>query len=392
MAKSTKRQRCSSSQGPIDTTDDPTSTPRRSARVKKIEEFQQRAPLREESSAASLSPPKILDTGPWEALKAQALEVLSRYHPSKGDADAKLFATCHALLEFLPEGGREAIARDIIKAQTDDQLFDTFRNVVTCLLIPVRAAGGRTPTIQSPFSDNQEDEMAERAKLTKSQVRGQQFVDGCFNRDNHKCVISRFLDEEEWEKQGEPIDILYGQLEAAHIIPFSFGKFDKSRASRDRASSIWASIHRYFPSTLPTLRATTIDNLDNGLLLHKTIHNDFGRFECAFQPTASYDTYVFIHYKRFSLEMKQYAPHGTEITFKQAPGYENLPLLNKEYLECHYRLAQIFHASGIDEYIDRNLRRWDKLKEASEGSCLAEDGSSDLTTVLTVALWGTVHC
>lgn len=90
--------------------------------------------------------------------------------------------------------------------------------------------------------------------------------------------------------------------------------------------------------------------------------------------------------------MKQYAPHGTEITFKQAPGYENLPLPNKEYLECHYRLAQIFHASGMGEYIDRHLRHWDKLKEASEGSCLAEDGSSDLTTVLGVALWGTVHC
>lgn len=71
--------------------------------------------------------------------------------------------------------------------------------------------------------------MAERAKLTKPQVRGQQFVDGCFNRDNHKCIISRFLDEEQWEKQGEPVEVLYGQLEAAHIIPFNIGKFDKSR-------------------------------------------------------------------------------------------------------------------------------------------------------------------
>lgn len=41
-----------------------------------------------------------------------------------------------------------------------------------------------------------------------------------------------------------------------------------------------AMIYKCFPLTLATLQVTTIDNLDNGVLLHRTIHRDFGRFEC----------------------------------------------------------------------------------------------------------------
>jgi hypothetical protein len=90
--------------------------------------------------------------------------------------------------------------------------------------------------------------------------------------------------------------------------------------------------------------------------------------------------------------MKSYAPHGAEIKFKQAPGYEELQLPNKEYLECHYRLSQVFHATGMGEYIDRNLQRRDEMKAATSGSCLAENGTSDLTDIFNVALWGTtVH-
>ncbi|OJJ42581.1 hypothetical protein ASPZODRAFT_104994 [Penicilliopsis zonata CBS 506.65] len=391
MERSTKRQRRDSPQKSTEAADAPRSILRQSARIQKSQEAQPKASLREESSLATVSTPDILDAGAWEALKAQAQEILSKYSPSKGSTDAKLITTYQALLEFLPEGGREAIARDVVKAQGSDQLFDAFKNVVTCLLTPMRAAGGKTPTMSSPFSENQEGELTERAKLTKPQVRSQQFIDGCFARDDKKCVASQFLDEEEWEKRGEPSDAVYGRLEAAHIIPFSFGMFEKSTASRDRASSMWAMIHRCFPSTHQTLRSTTIDNLENGILLHKTIHDDFGRFQCAFRPTDTPNTYVFVHYKRFSIEMKPFAPDGVEITFKKAPGCEDLPLPCREYIDCHYRLAEVFHASGMGEEIDRHLRRWEEMKQEADEFYLAEDGSSDIDFILRVAFWD-VHC
>jgi hypothetical protein len=75
--------------------DAPTFPPRRSARTEeKTEKVEARSPIGHESSVRT--PPEVLDASEWEALKAEALDVLSRYTPPEDDRDSNLVVTYQA--------------------------------------------------------------------------------------------------------------------------------------------------------------------------------------------------------------------------------------------------------------------------------------------------------
>lgn len=69
----------------------------------------------------------------WLELKTQAASRLSAYTPSQKD-DEKLTACLLAFLDWLPDGGRESLARDIVQCDTDDGLYAMFLNFRTGLL------------------------------------------------------------------------------------------------------------------------------------------------------------------------------------------------------------------------------------------------------------------
>lgn len=100
--------------------------------------------------------------------------------------------------------------------------------------------------------------LSEYEKNEEPQERNKVFRTNCLQRDNFQCVVSKALDLGKWEEQGEP-DILFGSLDAAHIIPWSFASFDVVRNSRNNKT-------------------------ENGLTLDENIHTPFGRFNCVFQP------------------------------------------------------------------------------------------------------------
>ncbi|KAJ5807324.1 hypothetical protein N7447_010780 [Penicillium robsamsonii] len=71
-------------------------------------------------------------------------------------------------------------------------------------------------------------------------------------------------------------------------------------------------------------------------------------------------------------------------------------LLNTEYeipcpavLDAHWRMCEIFNASAMGETIERHLRDWEDLR-GSGCAVVREDGTTDLVSLLDIALWGQV--
>ncbi|GFF84565.1 hypothetical protein IFM47457_06523 [Aspergillus lentulus] len=68
------------------------------------------------------------------------------------------------------------------------------------------------------------------------------------------------------------------------------------------------------------------------------------------------------------------------------PSRASLP--DPAYLDCHYRVAEILHASGLAEYIERKIQDWEDLKQSGgTDGALRPDGSTDVTRILNTALW-----
>lgn len=72
----------------------------------------------------------------WATLEGEAKERIITYKPQNRADEEKLKPSLDAFLEWLPEGGRESVARDIIDAKTDEDLYSVFRNLVTGLAVP----------------------------------------------------------------------------------------------------------------------------------------------------------------------------------------------------------------------------------------------------------------
>lgn len=58
--------------------------------------------------------------------------------------------------------------------------------------------------------------------------------------------------------------------------------------------------------------------------------------------------------------------------------------VNRSLLDLHWRLCEVFNASGAGEEIDRSLDKWDEIKERS-GS-MAADGSTNIGELLWYSL------
>lgn len=71
-------------------------------------------------------------------------------------------------------------------------------------------------------------------------------------------------------------------------------------------------------------------------------------------------------------------PKDRLLRLSVSPGNEDIKLPDPDFLDTHYRLAEIFHASGMDEEIDRHIQDFKDL------ICLAEDGSTNINQLLTI--------
>lgn len=71
---------------------------------------------------------------------------------------------------------------------------------------------------------------------------------------------------------------------------------------------------------------------------------------------------------------------------RAAAGAEDISLPEPALLDCHHRIAEVLHASGMSEEIDRRMQEWDDMRDYQDG-CLKADGTTDVGRVLTAGLW-----
>ncbi|PKX94237.1 uncharacterized protein P174DRAFT_460334 [Aspergillus novofumigatus IBT 16806] len=110
----------------------------------------------------------------------------------------------------------------------------------------------------------------------------------------------------------------------------------------------------------------------------------------AFVNTDERNVYDIKIYSEISSDALLVLPENRNIKFECAEG-EDLPLPDPAYLGCHYRVAEILHASGLAQYIESKIQDWVDLKQSggTDGS-LRPDGSTDVTRILNTALWAAV--
>ena len=62
--------------------------------------------------------------------------------------------------------------------------------------------------------------------IEELQVRDSNFRKGCLERDRNRCVVTKAISFDKAEEIGSAEDVLQGDLEATHIIPWLFASFD----------------------------------------------------------------------------------------------------------------------------------------------------------------------
>ena len=75
----------------------------------------------------------------WPALVEEAKERITKYQSQSRVHEEILQPSLNAFMEWLPEGGRESVARDIINATTDKDLYDVFHNLLAGLASPSKS-------------------------------------------------------------------------------------------------------------------------------------------------------------------------------------------------------------------------------------------------------------
>ena len=75
----------------------------------------------------------------WPTLVVAAKERIARYQSQDRIHEEKLKPSLNAFVEWLPEKGRESVARDIVNSTTDEDLYDVFHNLLTGLALPSKS-------------------------------------------------------------------------------------------------------------------------------------------------------------------------------------------------------------------------------------------------------------
>lgn len=92
-------------------------------------------------------------------------------------------------------------------------------------------------------------------------------------------------------------------------------------------------------------------------------------------------------YANFPQNELRYLPESRIVKFQQAEDANDLALPDPVLLDCHFRIAEILHASGMGDIIDRHFQDWEYLKEVGGRGSLREDGNTNVESFLRAALW-----
>ncbi|KAF7713480.1 Uncharacterized protein PECH_001257 [Penicillium ucsense] len=262
-------------------------------------------------------------------------------------------------------------------------------NLYNRLAIPMKALSEPSSMIESPPSKRVRQVDVVASHLDESQTRDDMFKVSCLRRDGYRCIFSGFMQIAHWLQLNEPDNIKATHVEVAHIIPFSYASW-RTTESRHEAASAWRVLYSCFPGVRRAgLSAETIDCESIGLTMQLECQADFGDFKLAFKPVENENNkYQVKTYRGCSALTRMWSPASGFIELKQADDATDLKLPDRDYLDCHWRITEIFNASGMGEVIDKHFQEWEDLK----GTCheLREDGTTNVDRFLRAGLWADV--
>ncbi|PWY81703.1 hypothetical protein BO94DRAFT_536927 [Aspergillus sclerotioniger CBS 115572] len=319
--------------------------------------------------------------------EAEAMERVHNYDYKEKENVVNCLLSC---AKWFPEAGKMSLVRDILRADSDKMLYAVYRNFYTALFVPMKAASRQPSVDPSPVPKRQQNAELVASTIDKLQTRIASFPENVFKRDDYRCVVSGDVDSKYHQQMGLPEDVRDIKLNGAHIIPFSYGSW-KEKGVPENVASIWEMLYRCFPGVRRAcLTVDTINSPENGLTMNVLLHAAFGEFRVAFKETDIKHQYEIKTYGHTTYYERQMIPTDRLVTFTQAEGHKDIPLPDPALLNCHYRVAEILHATGLAEVIDRDYDRWNELRHAPSGAQLQEDGSTDLTHYLDAAFWWAV--
>ncbi|EKV04523.1 hypothetical protein PDIP_86930 [Penicillium digitatum Pd1] len=259
-------------------------------------------------------------------------------------------------------------------------------NLFTGLAAPMKSRSKAPSVVESPHSKRQEQVDTVAATLDQPERRDSSFAAQLQLRDNYRCVITGQLNTDQWEHEGEPGNVSHGPTEGAHIIPFAFASWPGvSGAPRD-TSSTWTLLYKCFPALRRVLAVEEINTLRNGITLRDSVHTQFGKFTIALKPTDIENEYEVKTYKRYPPADIPAIPSDRHVRLLPNTEHE-IPC--PAILDAHWRMCEIFNASAMGDTIERHRRDWEELK-GSGRAVVREDGTTDLASLLDIALWGQV--
>ncbi|GAD99641.1 predicted protein [Paecilomyces variotii No. 5] len=337
-----------------------------------------------------LSLSALLSPGPPDQDELHADEVdtqhkLSSYTPrSKSDDTVRILTS---FVENLPSYGKRIITKFIANCDNEDTLFNLATHLCTAILFPMKARGGKTPSVTpSPFeeadTDITFDEVASMMVQSSSRKDQPTLKKLCLRRDNYRCLITGFWDEA--ARGNVPEEVLGDRIlntELAQIIPFSLSKYSDGEQERDIARC-WTALYLFFPDILEVAQIgpDNINHPKNAMSLMSIVHSEFGCLRLALESTGQGEpsTYKVITYPGFQSGLRLFLPPPNDNNERivRFENHGNCDLPSRILLDTHAAIARILHASGKAEDIENIYR------ERENTPCLAPDGSTDLNRLL----------
>ncbi|XHF96695.1 hypothetical protein AWENTII_000314 [Aspergillus wentii] len=183
----------------------------------------------------------------------------------RGD-DEKLIPSLHAFIDYLPEGGRETVASDVVNSMSDQALWAVYNDLLTGLALPMKSLSRESAVI------------SEEMEMDDLDSHDPAFQEMCLRRDGKRCVVSKVLDTNHWVQLGWPVGVDNKTLEATHIIPLAYASYN-SEGPGQPCDSSWDVLFRCFPTIQNAgMNSDRINEPFNGLTLQDNMHARFGKF------------------------------------------------------------------------------------------------------------------
>ncbi|KUL81969.1 hypothetical protein ZTR_10714 [Talaromyces verruculosus] len=296
----------------------------------------------------------------WELLREKAKTKITEYRQQT--FDDKFSCVLECFIDQLPEHGSKVVCEYII--ENEDQIQRLGDHLLNALLI--RRASGKTPSVTpSPFETP--DEVAQN--MEASVPRQQSIIKKrCLKRDWYRCMISGQLDSTSRAKFPDMSDDdwydLAGPTNATHIIPYRLGKYDDSDDEKEIAY-IWTSLYALFPSLKQVIGQDSINEERNVMTTAEDFNRQIGTFRLALEATDEINVYKLVEYglfKKVRNQLPEPNEQGERVVRFTKPSDVKWELPSPEILAVHAALAQVLHASGMAEIVEKVFRDFEEIR------------------------------